>query len=119
VATVQPRSGKLSPPAGTTSPPVAAQTAGKAPASAEAQGSVTPVRATPAQSLEAVIANVNKAFNDSGKPTQFRLDPTSGNKVIQQINPATGEVVAQFQANEFPALASSLGISGLFVNSRV
>ncbi len=111
-------SGNLSPPAGRPSPITGAQAPDKAPASARREGSVTPVRAARAQSLDATLANINKAFNDSGKPTQFRLDPASGNKVIQQINPATGEVVAQFEASEFPALAGSLGVSGLFVNSR-
>jgi hypothetical protein len=110
VAAVPPPGGKLSPPAGGYLPAEATQAAETAP---------PPVRADAVRSLEAVVANVNKAFNDSGKPTQFRVDPSSGNKVIQQINPATGKVVAQFEASEFPALASGLGVPGLFVDSLV
>src|ERR1700682_3969047 len=96
VPAVPPRGGKLSPPAGGYLHAEAAQAAETAP---------PPVRADAVRSLEAVVANVNRAFNDSGKPTQFRVDPSSGNKVIQQINPATGKVVAQFEASELPALA--------------
>jgi hypothetical protein len=40
------------------------------------------------------------------------VDPSSGNKVIQQINPATGDVIGQFLISEFPALARSVGVSG-------
>lgn len=68
---------------------------------------------------QALTAALNKVLNDSGKPTQFRLDPTSDNKVIQQINPVTGEVVAQFEVREFPALAGGLGALGVLVDSRV
>src|SRR5882757_4563162 len=63
--------------------------------------------------LQALIAYLNKHFNDSGKPLQFRVRPNSGNKVIQEINPATGEVVGEYSAAEFPALARGLGVSGL------
>jgi uncharacterized FlaG/YvyC family protein len=63
--------------------------------------------------LRALIARLNKALNDSGQPNQFRVDPTSGNKVIQEINPATGAVVGEYSTAEFPALARGLGVSGL------
>jgi uncharacterized FlaG/YvyC family protein len=70
-------------------------------------------------SLQTLVAHLNKLLNDSGRPYQYRVDPTSDNKVIQEVNPATGQVVGEFQASEFPALASNLGVSGLLVNSRV
>jgi hypothetical protein len=38
------------------------------------------------------------------------VDPTG--KVIQQINPATGDVLGEFLISEFPALAKSVGLSG-------
>jgi uncharacterized FlaG/YvyC family protein len=68
--------------------------------------------------LQALIAHLNKHFNDSGQPIQFRIDPNSGSKVIQEINPATGEVVGEYSAAEFPALARGLGVSGLVVDKR-
>jgi hypothetical protein len=70
--------------------------------------------ATDAQSL---VDLLNKHLNDSGHPDQFRLDPASANQLIQQINPANGEVVGEFPVNEFPALARSIGASGLIVDS--
>jgi len=38
--------------------------------------------------------------------------------LIQQINPSNGEVVGQFSVDEFPALARSVGATGLIVDSR-
>jgi hypothetical protein len=38
--------------------------------------------------------------------------------MIQQINPATGAVVGEFSATEFPALARSVGVAGLLIDSR-
>jgi hypothetical protein len=68
--------------------------------------------------LQALIAHLNKHFNDSGQPIQFRVDPNSDSKFIQEINPATGEVVGEYLAAEFPALARGLGVSGLVVDSH-
>jgi FlaG protein len=68
--------------------------------------------------LQALIARLNKHFNDSGQPIQFRVDPNSDSKFIQEINPATGEVVGEYLAAEFPALARGLGVSGLVVDSH-
>jgi hypothetical protein len=62
------------------------------------------------------VAFLNKHLNDSGRPAQFRVDPTSGNKVIQEINPANGEVIAEYSATEFAELARSVGISGAIVD---
>jgi hypothetical protein len=79
----------------------------------------TPSAAAPATTpLRAQVALLNKFLNDSGKPDQFRVDPYSGDKLIQQINPASGEVVGEFPANEFPALARSVGISGVIVDQH-
>ena len=73
---------------------------------------------TPEPDLRAQVALLNKYLNDSGKPEQFRLDPSSDGKLIQQVNPASGEVVGEFPAGEFPALARSMGISGVVVDER-
>ncbi len=69
-------------------------------------------RADSARSIEELVAQLNKHLNLSGRPDQYRVDPSSGNKVIQQINPATGDVIGQFLISEFPALARSVGVSG-------
>lgn len=69
-------------------------------------------------SLQAQVQLLNKYLNDSGKPDQFRVAPNSDGKLIQQVNPANGEVLAEFPASEFAALARSVGISGVIVNKR-
>jgi uncharacterized FlaG/YvyC family protein len=71
-----------------------------------------------ATNLRAQVQLLNKYLNDSGKPDQFRVDPDSDDKLIQQVNPATGEVIAEFPASEFAALARSVGISGVIVDKR-
>jgi hypothetical protein len=43
------------------------------------------------------------------------LDPDSSS-YIQQVNPASGAVVAQYAVSEFPALARSIGASGLLID---
>src|SRR5450432_2470528 len=68
--------------------------------------------------VHAQVALLNKFLNDSGKPDQFRVDPSSDGNVIQQINPATGEVIGEFPAREFAALARSVGISGVSLDKH-
>lgn len=60
--------------------------------------------------LASQVAIVNKAFNDSGRAAQFRA--SSNDKQIEEVNPATGEVIATYSAAVFGALARSVGISG-------
>jgi uncharacterized FlaG/YvyC family protein len=72
-----------------------------------------------APNLQAQVQLLNKSLNDSGKPDQFRVAPDSDDKLIQQVNPANGEVIAEFPASEFAALARSVGISGVIVDKRV
>jgi uncharacterized FlaG/YvyC family protein len=107
--TVQ-RSGKTLPPSGK----AAAEPAALRPTAAEKAGT-----AAGSTDLQNQVSFLNKFLNDSGKPDQFRVDPTSDGKLIQQINPATGQVVGEFPASEFAELARSVGLSGVLVNSRV
>jgi uncharacterized FlaG/YvyC family protein len=76
------------------------------------------VGAIKAPDSQALVAQLNKRLNDSGQPAQFRLDASSGRNVIQEINPATGEVVGEYPESEFPILAQGLSVSGLLVNTR-
>jgi uncharacterized FlaG/YvyC family protein len=68
--------------------------------------------------LQAQVALLNKYLNESGRPDQFRVAPQAGANFIQEINPATGQVIAEYPATEFPALARSLGVSGGLIDSR-
>jgi hypothetical protein len=80
-------------------------------------GKVEPTRvaaANPSVDSQAYLEQLNKHFNESGRPDQFRLDASG--KLIQQVNPATGAVIGEFAVSEFPALARSVGASGLLVD---
>jgi len=66
--------------------------------------------------LPTQVRLLNKYLNDSGKPNQFRVAPDSDDKIIQEINPANGEVIGEYPAAEFAALAKSVGISGVLVD---
>lgn len=106
--TVKAQSGKILPQSGNAASSPAAAKAG-------VPAKPGPVRST---DLPAQITVLNKFLNDSGKPFQFRVDPTSDNKLIQEVNPATGEVIGEYSAAEFAALARSVGISGVLVNTH-
>jgi hypothetical protein len=123
-ATIQDVSGNVLPPSGHTS---AVQSARSSPPAAKSapEGAPTPAPAptvkvpaagvTDAQSL---VTQLNKFLNDSGRPDLYRVDPASNNQLIQQINPATGVVIGEFPVSEFPALARSVGIPGVLINSH-
>jgi hypothetical protein len=66
--------------------------------------------------LASQVGLLNKYLNDSGRPAQFRA--SSNNKQIEEVNPATGEVIAVYSATIFAELARSVGISGVLVNSH-
>jgi hypothetical protein len=111
-----PQSGNPLPPGGNAATSAAAAKLGAAAKAAQPPPQPpVPVRSSDAQSQ---VTFLNKFLNDSGKPAQFRVDPTSGNKLIQEVNPANGEVIAEYSATEFAALARSVGISGAIVDDH-
>jgi hypothetical protein len=111
-----PQSGNPLPPSGNAATSAAAAKAVTAAKAAQPpQRHPAPVRSADAQ---AQVTILNKYLNDSGKPAQFRVDPTSGNKLIQEVNPANGQVIAEYSATEFAALARSVGISGAIVDDH-
>jgi hypothetical protein len=101
-ARVQQLSGKLLPQSGNAAAATAARRA--------------PV--APKPDLQAQVALLNKYLNESGRPDQFRVAPQADANLIQEINPATGEVIAEYSATEFPALARSLGVSRGLIDSH-
>jgi hypothetical protein len=106
-------SGKVLPQTGTIPPPGASPAAAAAPADPVVSQSTKPAVQRPTDP-QAQVYQLNKHLNDSGLPDQFRLDPAG--KLIQQVNPATGEVIGEFSVSEFPALARSVGASGLLLD---
>jgi uncharacterized FlaG/YvyC family protein len=74
--------------------------------------------AKPPPDLPALLAQVNKHLQSSGRPNHYKLDISAGHSVIQEINPDTSKVVSEIPATEFKALAQSLGISGLLLDAH-
>jgi hypothetical protein len=111
-----PAGGKNAPPAAAADSvsTQAAADAATANAAVAARKAPPPPRTTDPQSM---VDHLNKNLNDSGRPDQFRLDPASGDRLIQQINPANGAVIGEFSVDEFPALARSVGATGLLIDS--
>jgi hypothetical protein len=85
---------------------------------AAAKSVAAPPKTSDAADLQAFVAALNKVLNDSGHPNQFRVDPNAPTTMIQEINPANGEVLAEFAAAEFPALAKSVGASGILLDTQ-
>jgi uncharacterized FlaG/YvyC family protein len=120
--------GKVLPPGGTSTAPqsavaiskaIAPHTIASAKLAPTKPPSTTP-KATPADKpsdAQALVTQVNKSINESGRPDQFRLDTSTGTPVIQQINPTSGEVVGEYSEEEFPTLAQGLGVSGSLVDT--
>ena len=98
---------------GSQAPTVAIQRSGNA-----LPRSGRPAAPAAAASPRTQVQLLNKYLNDSGKPDQFRVDPSSDGKTIQQVNPANGAVIAEFASSEFAALARSLGISGAVIDEH-
>jgi hypothetical protein len=69
------------------------------------------------RSLHQVVL-LNKYLNDSGQPNRYRVAPNTEEQFIQEINPATGDVIGEYPVSTFPTLARSLGLVGALVNSR-
>ena len=108
-ATANPASGKFLPPGASST---AASTTNPTPAKPLDSA------AKPPPDLPALVAQLNKHLQSSGRPNHYKLDSSSGHRVIQEINPDTSQVVSEIPASEFKALAQSLGISGLLLDAH-
>ncbi len=108
-ATANPSSGKSLPPGGSSTAALATNPKPAKPADNSAK---------PPPDLPALLAQLNKHLQSSGRPNHYRLDSSSGHRVIQEINPDTKEVVSEIPASEFKALAQELGISGLLLDAH-
>jgi uncharacterized FlaG/YvyC family protein len=108
-ATANPASGKFLPPGGSSTAALATNPKPAKPADNSAK---------PPPDLQALLAQLNKHLQSSGRPNHYKLDSSSGHQVIQEINPDTSKVVSEIPASEFKALAQSLGVSGLLLDAR-
>ena len=115
--------GTQSPPAATVNPANGKSLPPGAASTAASRTNPKPARpadnsAKPPPDLPALLAQLNKHLHSSGRPNHYKLDASSGREVIQEINPDTSEVVSEIPANQFKALAQSLGISGLLIDAH-
>ena len=83
--------------------------------SANAKSVQTKSTAASASDSQSVVDQINKHLNSSGRADEFRVSPVS-DKYIQQVNPTNGAVIAEYSVDEFPALARSIGASGLLID---
>ena len=107
VAPVKALSGKTLPPSGNGNPK-------SVPAVNEPAPAAKPAPTPAGGDVASQVAVLNKYLNDSGRPDQFRA--SADLKSIQEINPATGAVIAEYPSIVFPALARSVGVSGALVD---
>ena len=108
-ATANPANGKFLPPGASST---AASTTNPKPAKPTDNSAKSP------PDLPALLAQLNKHLQSSGRPNHYKLDSSSGHRVIQEINPDTSQVVSEIPASEFKALAQELGISGLLLDAH-
>jgi uncharacterized FlaG/YvyC family protein len=95
-----PAGGKLSPPA-------------RAPAPAPEEP-----RTGSRADLAALADRIGQQLRESGRAISFRVTNSGGRTVIHEINPDTGEVIAEITSDQLMSLARGLGFSGSLVNSR-
>jgi uncharacterized FlaG/YvyC family protein len=114
--TQSPTAATANPAGGKTLPPGVSSAAASTTNSKPAKPAVN--SAKPPPDLPALLAQLNKHLQSSGRPNHYKLDASSGREVIQEINPDTSEVVSEIPANQFKALAQELGISGLLIDAH-
>jgi uncharacterized FlaG/YvyC family protein len=110
--------GATAPAAGSLEPVNRSAAATPVAATPAAKQSPQPTTATNQANPHALVTQLNKYLNDSGRPDQFRVDPASSGQTIQVINPSSGAVIGEYSAAQFPELARSLGVSGVLVDSH-
>jgi flagellar protein FlaG len=68
--------------------------------------------------LAALAERLGQYLRESGRAIAFRVENSSGRTVIHEIDPDTGEVIAEITSDDLMSLAKGLGLSGTLVNSR-
>jgi uncharacterized FlaG/YvyC family protein len=114
----QPAQGTKPPPIAATANPSSGKSLPVSGANAPTQPVHSPPPVKPAPDLHALVAQLNKHAQNSGRPNQYRLSSSAGHSVIQEVNPDSGKVLSEIPASEFKALAQSLGISGFLVDAH-
>jgi uncharacterized FlaG/YvyC family protein len=77
-----------------------------------------PPRTGTQEDQAALAARVGQFLRESGRAMAFRVDSAFGRTVIHEIDPDTGEIIAEITSDDLMALAKGLGLSGTLVNSH-
>jgi len=70
------------------------------------------------ESLAALAARVGQFLRESGRPISFKVESAGGRPVIREIDPDTGEVIAEITPENLMSLARGLGLSGALIDQR-
>lgn len=114
---------------GSRAPTTATDASGKRRPQIDAGGKVSPhvpVAAKPESEprsgtqadLAALAEKLGQHFSQSGRAISFRVSTTGGKTVIHEVNPDSGEIIAEITSDQLLSLARGLGLSGTLVNSR-
>lgn len=68
--------------------------------------------------LAALAEKLGQHFSASGRAISFRVSNVGGKTVIHEINPDSGEIIAEITSEQLMSLARGLGFSGTLVDSR-
>ena len=68
--------------------------------------------------VAALAERVGQFLRESGRAIAFRVESAGGRTVIHEIDPDTGEILAEITSDNLMSLAKGLGLSGTLVNSR-
>lgn len=91
---------------------------GKVPPRVAVPDDKQPQRTGSEADLAALAERVGQFLRESGRAIAFRVESAGGRTVIHEIDPDTGEVIAEITADTLLSLARGLGLSGSLVNSR-
>lgn len=70
------------------------------------------------ESLAALARQVGQFLRESGRPISFKVESAGGRPVIHEIDPDTGEVIAEITPENLMFLARGLGLSGALIDRR-
>lgn len=77
-----------------------------------------PQRTGSQQDIAALAERLGQFLRESGRAIVFRVESSGGRTVIYEVDPDTGEVIAEITSEDLLSLARGLGLSGNLVNSR-
>lgn len=77
-----------------------------------------PSRTGRREDLEALAERVGQFLRESGRAITFRVESAGGRPVIHEVDPDTGEIIAEITPDNLMSLARGLGLSGALVDSH-